>query len=78
VELLSWKSKKDILGDGGVMKTILQEGTGWDNPKDRDEVLGACVHMFVGMRDINENVKVVEVSVPCCIPFYMTRTRIRT
>ncbi len=40
VELLSWKSKKDILGDGGVIKTVVQEGKGWDKPKDRDEVLG--------------------------------------
>jgi hypothetical protein len=43
VELLSWKSTKDILGDGGVIKTILQEGSGWDKPRDRDEVLGMCM-----------------------------------
>ncbi|KAF5831361.1 hypothetical protein DUNSADRAFT_13203 [Dunaliella salina] len=36
---ISWKSHKDILGDGGVMKTELSKGTGWDKPRDRDEVL---------------------------------------
>eukprot|EP00775_Hariotina_reticulata_P005268 gene5268-5503_t len=39
VELLSWKSVKDITGDGGVIKTILSEGQGWQNPKDADEVV---------------------------------------
>lgn len=40
VELLSWKSVKDITGDGGIIKTTSKEGSGWDNPKDKDEVLG--------------------------------------
>lgn len=39
VELLNWKSIKDISGDGGVIKKILKEGEDWDNPKDRDEVI---------------------------------------
>ncbi|CAL8470896.1 g10438 [Coccomyxa elongata] len=39
VELLSWKSVKDIAGDGGVIKTILTEGSGWTKPKDQDEAL---------------------------------------
>lgn len=38
VELLSWTSQKDISGDGGVIKTIVQEGTGYQRPNDRDEV----------------------------------------
>jgi len=40
VELLSWKSKKDLTGDGGVVKTILAEGSGWQRPRPDDEVLG--------------------------------------
>lgn len=38
VELLSWQSVKDISGDGGVIKTILQEGVDWSKPNGRDEV----------------------------------------
>lgn len=26
-------------GDGGVIKTVVAEGTGWQNPKDADEVV---------------------------------------
>ncbi len=40
MELLSWKSIKDIAGDGGIIKTIETEGQGWEKPKDRDEALG--------------------------------------
>eukprot|EP00929_Paragymnodinium_shiwhaense_P119795 TRINITY_DN91692_c0_g1_i1.p1 TRINITY_DN91692_c0_g1~~TRINITY_DN91692_c0_g1_i1.p1 ORF type:complete len:578 (-),score=236.71 TRINITY_DN91692_c0_g1_i1:147-1880(-) len=39
VELLSWKSKDDLFGDEGVVKTQVQEGSGWKTPKDGDEVL---------------------------------------
>ncbi|CAD7701085.1 unnamed protein product [Ostreobium quekettii] len=39
VELLGWKSVKDIAGDGGVIKTTMVEGEGWENPRDKDEVL---------------------------------------
>ena len=38
VELLSWKSVKDIVGNGSVIKSILSEGAGWATPKDADEV----------------------------------------
>jgi FK506-binding protein 4/5 len=38
VELLSWASVKDLAGDGGVIKTTLEEGAGWGSPGDRDEV----------------------------------------
>ncbi|KAL9237859.1 hypothetical protein vseg_012357 [Gypsophila vaccaria] len=39
VELLSWTSIKDICKDGGIFKTVLVKGDGWQNPKDADEVL---------------------------------------
>lgn len=40
VELLHWKSVNDLTGDEGVIKKIMKEGEGYDNPKDKDEVLG--------------------------------------
>ncbi|CAA3007347.1 peptidyl-prolyl cis-trans isomerase FKBP62-like [Olea europaea subsp. europaea] len=39
VELLSWTSVKDICKDGGILKKVLTEGEGWQNPKDLDEVI---------------------------------------
>ncbi|PWA82088.1 FKBP-type peptidyl-prolyl cis-trans isomerase domain-containing protein [Artemisia annua] len=39
IELLSWTKVKDICKDGGILKTILTEGEGWQTPKDPDEVL---------------------------------------
>lgn len=30
----------DLSGDGGVMKTILKEGSGWETPKKGIEVAG--------------------------------------
>lgn len=39
VELLSWTSLKDITKDGGILKKIIKEGEGWQNPRDLDEVL---------------------------------------
>ncbi|CAA0838652.1 Peptidyl-prolyl cis-trans isomerase FKBP62 [Striga hermonthica] len=38
VELLSWISWKDICKDGGLLKKVLVEGEGWQNPRDPDEV----------------------------------------
>ncbi|KAL4420120.1 hypothetical protein ABPG77_000291 [Micractinium sp. CCAP 211/92] len=38
VELIDWKSVKDIAGDGGVIKTIVKEGSGWAKPQSQDEV----------------------------------------
>lgn len=38
IELLSWRSSKDITGDGGVIRTVLQEGSGWQNPGQDDEL----------------------------------------
>eukprot|EP00218_Dolichomastix_sp_CCMP3274_P005528 CAMPEP_0170159242 /NCGR_PEP_ID=MMETSP0033_2-20121228/70240_1 /TAXON_ID=195969 /ORGANISM="Dolichomastix tenuilepis, Strain CCMP3274" /LENGTH=550 /DNA_ID=CAMNT_0010396715 /DNA_START=15 /DNA_END=1667 /DNA_ORIENTATION=+ len=39
VELFSWKSVKDITGDGGVIKKLLTEGEGYNKPGEKDEVL---------------------------------------
>lgn len=41
MELLSWQSINDIVGDGGVIKTVVAEGEGWAKPEGRDEVIGA-------------------------------------
>lgn len=43
VELLGWKSTKDITddGDGGVLKSTVKEGEGYRMPKGHDEILGA-------------------------------------
>lgn len=49
MELLSWKSVKDIAGDGGVIKTILTEGSGWNKPKDKDEALGRFDHINLAL-----------------------------
>eukprot|EP00884_Botryococcus_braunii_P020782 jgi/Botrbrau1/7388/Bobra.0316s0031.2 len=38
VELLSWKSHKDISGDGGIIKTVVTAGSGWKKPGPDDEV----------------------------------------
>eukprot|EP00411_Alexandrium_monilatum_P011778 CAMPEP_0175323062 /NCGR_PEP_ID=MMETSP0093-20121207/72790_1 /TAXON_ID=311494 /ORGANISM="Alexandrium monilatum, Strain CCMP3105" /LENGTH=555 /DNA_ID=CAMNT_0016619957 /DNA_START=49 /DNA_END=1712 /DNA_ORIENTATION=+ len=38
IELLSWLSKDDLFQDGGVIKTLLKDGTGWTKPNDGDEV----------------------------------------
>ncbi|KAI8470001.1 MAG: hypothetical protein J3K34DRAFT_421882 [Monoraphidium minutum] len=38
VELLSWKSVKDIAGDGGVIKTVVEESSEWKRPSANDEV----------------------------------------
>eukprot|EP00958_Prasinococcus_capsulatus_P003881 scaffold356_cov363-Prasinococcus_capsulatus_cf.AAC.3 len=38
IELLHWKSVKDISGDGGIIKKVLAEGSGWEKPREKDEV----------------------------------------
>ncbi|XP_010482107.1 PREDICTED: peptidyl-prolyl cis-trans isomerase FKBP65 [Camelina sativa] len=38
VELISWRSVKDICGDGGVFKKVIVEGEKWEKPKDLDAV----------------------------------------
>lgn len=47
VELLSWKSEKDISGDGGVQKTIISKGDGWEKAKDADEVTGKILPIIL-------------------------------
>ena len=44
VELLSWKSNKDLTGNGGIIKTTTREGEGWDHAKNRDEAVGEHRH----------------------------------
>eukprot|EP01025_Chloroclados_australasicus_P048566 TRINITY_DN5505_c0_g1_i1.p1 TRINITY_DN5505_c0_g1~~TRINITY_DN5505_c0_g1_i1.p1 ORF type:complete len:587 (-),score=135.63 TRINITY_DN5505_c0_g1_i1:292-2052(-) len=41
VELLSWHKVNDISKerDNSLIKTVVEEGTGWDKPDERDEVL---------------------------------------
>lgn len=49
VELLSWKSDKDLSGDGGVVKVeTLNEGEGWATPKAEDEVVVRLVARVQG------------------------------
>ncbi|GAB4851800.1 hypothetical protein Ancab_031199 [Ancistrocladus abbreviatus] len=36
--MLSWSTIRDLTGDGGVLKKIIEEGEGWAAPKDGDEV----------------------------------------
>mmetsp|Transcript_104021 Transcript_104021/g.294716 ORF Transcript_104021/g.294716 Transcript_104021/m.294716 type:complete len:672 (-) Transcript_104021:154-2169(-) len=38
VELISWVSKDDLFGDESVIKALLEEGSGWENPKKGAEV----------------------------------------
>mmetsp|Transcript_82584 Transcript_82584/g.246261 ORF Transcript_82584/g.246261 Transcript_82584/m.246261 type:complete len:671 (+) Transcript_82584:51-2063(+) len=38
VELISWISKDDLFGDGMAIKSLLEEGSGWQNPKKGEEV----------------------------------------
>jgi len=47
IELLDWRSVKDIAGDGGVIKTVLKEGEGWATPKLADEV---CVEITASVK----------------------------
>jgi len=43
VELLSWKSINDLCGDGGVVKTVISKGEGYEKPGLEDEVLARYV-----------------------------------
>ena len=45
VELLRWKSVNDLSGDGGVIKTLVSEGEGYDRPGLEDEVRVSYVVM---------------------------------
>nr|GMD41860.1 70 kDa peptidyl-prolyl isomerase-like isoform X1 [Ipomoea batatas] len=39
IEMVSWKSIRDVAGDGGILKKIVREGEGWATPRDADQVL---------------------------------------
>ncbi len=49
MELLGWRSVKDISGDGGVIKTTTKEGSDWQKPSDRDEVLGEYLDTLLNL-----------------------------
>ena len=38
VELISWKVRTDLFTDGSVIKTTMEEGTGWKTPHLKEEV----------------------------------------
>ncbi len=48
MELLSWRSVKDISGDGGVIKTVTAEGSGWDTCRDAYEAVVAYSARLAG------------------------------
>ncbi|XP_019188092.1 PREDICTED: 70 kDa peptidyl-prolyl isomerase-like isoform X1 [Ipomoea nil] len=39
IEMVSWKSIRDVAADGGILKKIVREGEGWATPRDADQVL---------------------------------------
>ena len=41
VEVLAWKSPRDLSGDGGVLREVLQPGKGSHHPQEIDDVLSA-------------------------------------
>lgn len=43
VELISWITVVDVCKDGGVIKKIMEKGSGNERPSDLDEVLGNLV-----------------------------------
>lgn len=43
VELVSWITVVDVCKDGGVVKKILEKGSGIERPGDLDEVLGNLI-----------------------------------
>ncbi|KXZ45163.1 hypothetical protein GPECTOR_57g453 [Gonium pectorale] len=48
VELISWRSIKDISGDGGVIKTVVAEGSGWQECKELFEAKVAYTARVAG------------------------------
>ncbi|GLC35269.1 hypothetical protein PLESTB_000582700 [Pleodorina starrii] len=48
VELLSWRSIKDISGDGGVIKTVTAEGSGYEQCHDLFEVKVSYIARVAG------------------------------
>ena len=37
VELISWKARTDLFADGSVIKTCVEEGSGWKMPRLKEE-----------------------------------------
>lgn len=44
IEMVSWNTIRDVTGDGGILKKIIEEGEGWDTPKEDDEVFGTLLN----------------------------------
>lgn len=43
MELLSWQSKRDVFGDGTVLKTEVESGEGWERPGKLAEVTAKII-----------------------------------
>eukprot|EP00696_Hemimastix_kukwesjijk_P000984 gnl/Hemi2/11272_TR3897_c0_g9_i1.p1 gnl/Hemi2/11272_TR3897_c0_g9~~gnl/Hemi2/11272_TR3897_c0_g9_i1.p1 ORF type:complete len:568 (-),score=226.28 gnl/Hemi2/11272_TR3897_c0_g9_i1:223-1830(-) len=48
VELLSWATDDNVTSDGGVIKKVVEAGSGHQNPKKRDEVFCTAVGTIEG------------------------------
>jgi len=48
IELLSWQSETDLTKDGGVLKRSIEDGKGWDQPKEGSTV---TVHLVGRVND---------------------------
>ena len=46
--LISWKCRTDLLKDGSVIKTAMEEGSGWKTPQSADEV---CLSLRIEASD---------------------------
>ncbi|KAK4538111.1 hypothetical protein CDCA_CDCA16G4136 [Cyanidium caldarium] len=54
IELLSWKSVRDLFQDGGVIRKTIDEGSGWEHPRDGDELLVHYQLVAVGGQPVPE------------------------
>ncbi|CAE6968872.1 FKBP65 [Symbiodinium natans] len=48
IELVSWRARLDLFSDGTVIKTVVQEGSGWKMARMKDEV---CLSLKVERSD---------------------------
>ncbi|KAK4532631.1 hypothetical protein CCYA_CCYA13G3488 [Cyanidiococcus yangmingshanensis] len=39
IELLSWRSVRDLFGDRGCVRKVIREGSGWEHVRDSDEAV---------------------------------------
>lgn len=46
VELISWIKVVDVFKDGGIIKKIMEAGSGNERPSDLDEVLGILIFLL--------------------------------